>query len=217
MIIYVHPYLIERICFMKNLVTFIICVSIFIISNVYVYKNLDIFISKIYFIFTSLIGAIISSTYCSLILDKYPNLIILIVSILLFQIITICFLVSKLFGYKLLTIVVFISSCYFLIMCAIYFGEYYFRNNLLSLPETLKDKIGSIINNKNYSLRIKIKYLQKYYFYIGIKHFFELPEYSYINYISISQYILGKVFDITVFANIGNYLINKYNHISHRQ
>lgn len=195
---------------MNDLISFIIYILIYVLSNLFVCKHLES-LCKSYFIITSFFGAIISPIHCALILDKQPSLVILIIFLLFFQIITVCFLTSKLFNYKILTIIVFLVSCYFLIMCSSYFGEYYLRNDFILLSDTIESKIATIIDNENYSLRLKVLHLQKYYVCIGFKYFFELPENLYINFVFISQFIIGKLFDITIFANLGNYLINKYN------
>lgn len=166
---------------------------------------------KNYFFISSFLGAYISQIHCALILDELPNLVILVVFLLLFQIITVYLFASKLFNYKMSTIITFLVSCYFLVVSSSYFGKYYLHNDFILLSDTIKSKIITIINNENYSLRLKALHLQKYYICIGFKYFFDLPENSYINFVFILQFIIGKFFDITVFANLGNYLINKYS------
>lgn len=200
---------------MQDLISLLIYVFSFLFVNIFFYKHSKI-LCKSSFVTTTFFSAMILPIHGALALDKSSHLIIPIVTLLLFQVISICCFASKLFNYKKLTLITFICSCYFLIICSGYFGEYYLKNNLVFFSDDINANVSKIINNANYSLRLKMLHLQKYYISAGFKYYFELPEYSYIDYTFIVQYILGKLFDITIFASLGNFLINKYNHlISH--
>lgn len=198
---------------MQDLISLLLYVCAFLFVNIFFYKHSKT-LCKSSFVTTTAFAAFILPIQSALALDKSSHLIIPIVTLLFFQVGSTCYFTSKLFNYKKLTLITLICSCYFLIICSSFFGEYYLKNNLIFFSDDISAKMMKIINNTNYSSRLKMLYLQKYYISAGFKYYFELPGYSYIDYTFIVQFVLGKLFDITIFASLGNFLINKYNHLT---
>ncbi len=169
--------------------------------------------SNIYFLVSSFIGAFVTPVWCILIIDKKPNLIIFIVTLLIFQISIVYIFSYKMFNYKIISAVFILSAIYFLIISSCYFGKFYLSCKLITLQDIYQEKI-SAIENSTYSLRLKILYYQPFYFCVGFKYFFSFPDCSYTNYAFIFQFILGKLFDVIIFSSIGNYIINKFKNIN---
>ena len=193
---------------MNDIINFIFFIIFYLLTNFFIYKKYNK-IFNFYFSLTSTIGAIVSPIWCVLIIDKLPNLIILIIAILLFQIFIIYYISSRIFDYTITTKICILGAIYFLVISSCYFGKYYLHNDLIVLPEAYNADIIAI-ENKISSLRLRIFYLQQYYFCIGFKYFFSFPEHSYTNYVFIVQFIIGKLFDVIIFANIGNYIMNRF-------